>query len=143
VSERLDDSRLQADDASAEEREDVGPDPVWPLGLFIVGLLVMATGGAATWHWVFNVGETLLLIGVVWFLAAVASTRLKQDPVDLRSKLPEWLAGTVAEEGPEPERAAEAPAQEAPAQEAPAAKAPAHKRKKKRKKKKRAALPGD
>src|SRR5690606_34599701 len=44
-----------------------GPDPVVGLGLFLVGLVVMATGGAATWHYVFNVGEGILLLGAVVF----------------------------------------------------------------------------
>ncbi len=50
---------------------EAGPDPVWGVGLCIVGLLIMATGGAATWHWVFNVGEGILLVGMVVFIATV------------------------------------------------------------------------
>jgi hypothetical protein len=64
--------------------EDVGPDPVWGVGLFFLGLLIMAVGGAATWHWVFNIGEGILLLGAVYFLGTVAITALKQDPVDVR-----------------------------------------------------------
>lgn len=55
------------------------------VGLFVVGLVVMATGGAATWHYVFNVGEGLLLLGAVVFLASVAISSLRLDPVDWRA----------------------------------------------------------
>ena len=58
-----------------------GPDPVWGLGVFIVGLLTMAFGGATTRHWVFNIGETLLLIGVIVFVGAVAVTSHRQEHV--------------------------------------------------------------
>lgn len=58
-----------------------GPDPVWGLGVFIVGLLIMAFGGATTRHWVFNIGETLLLIGVIVFVGAVAITSHRQEHV--------------------------------------------------------------
>ena len=87
--------------APPEPTEDVGPDPVWGLGLFIVGLLIMATGGAMTWHYTFNVGEGILLLGVVVFLASVARTALLQQPVDW-SKMP-WTEGDdEAEEGEQP-----------------------------------------
>jgi hypothetical protein len=68
----------------APEERDVGPDPVWALGLFIVGILVMATGGAGNWHWVFNVGEAMLLVGVVATLVMVAITSHRQEPVGER-----------------------------------------------------------
>ena len=58
---------VMSDDVSA-----TGPDPVWSLGVFIVGLLTMGVGGAATWHWVFNVGEAIMLLGATLFLAVVA-----------------------------------------------------------------------
>ena len=62
-----------------------GPDPVIGVGLFVVGLLVMATGGAFTWHYVFNVGEGILLLGAIVFLANTAITSLRIDPVDWRA----------------------------------------------------------
>jgi hypothetical protein len=92
-----------------DETADVGPDPVWPLGLFIVGLLIMASGGAFTWHWVFMIGEALLLIGVVWFLAAVAITRLKQEPVAWRERIPAFFRGSAEVSVAEEEQVAEAP----------------------------------
>ncbi len=70
--------------AKKNAAKDVGPDPGWGVGLFVVGLLVMSVAGAATWHWVFNVGEALLLIGAMVFLAFVAMTSQKQDPVNWR-----------------------------------------------------------
>jgi hypothetical protein len=86
-------------EAPPEPTEDVGPDPVWGLGLFIVGLLIMGTGGAMTWHYTFNVGEGILLLGVVVFLTFVARTALLQNPIDW-SQLP-WSEGSAAPEGPE------------------------------------------
>ncbi|MEM1030234.1 MAG: hypothetical protein AAF928_20315 [Myxococcota bacterium] len=58
------------------------PDPSLGVGLFVVGLLVMASGGATTQHYVFNVGEALLLLGAVVFLVRVAIARHRQDPWD-------------------------------------------------------------
>lgn len=110
------------------DRPDVGPDPVWPLGMFIFGLLVMCFAGAFTWHWWFMIGEGFLLVGVVWFLTAVAITRLKQDPVDWRTKLPRFLGGTGEEEPPKPKRKRNEPAAEQPRKK---------KKKKKRSKKSR------
>jgi hypothetical protein len=62
-----------------KEAADPGPDPVWGLGLFIVGLFVMAIGGAGTWHWMFNIGETLLLVGVIVFVTCIAITSHRQE----------------------------------------------------------------
>lgn len=57
------------------------PDPVWGLGFFILGLIIMAIGGATTRHWWFNVGEGLLLIGVAVFLTFVGITSHRQEHV--------------------------------------------------------------
>ena len=73
-----------------------GPDPVWGVGVGIIGLLTMATGGALTWHWVFNVGELVMLIGAAMFLGAVTLTSLKERP--LRFRMP-W-ASRAEEEAP-------------------------------------------
>lgn len=59
--------------------EDVGPDPVWGLGLFVAGMLAMAIGGATTRHILFNVGEGVLLVGVAVFVVCVAITSHKQE----------------------------------------------------------------
>jgi len=66
---------------------DLGPDPVWGVGIFVVGLFVMAIGGAMTWHHVFNVGEGVLMLGAVVFLLFVAISSQKQDPIRLRAAL--------------------------------------------------------
>ena len=73
--------------ARDDDASDLGPDPIWGVGLFAVGLLVMATGGAMTWHYVFNVGEGVLLLGAAVFLLSVAISSQKQDPVRLRTVL--------------------------------------------------------
>ena len=59
---------------------DVGPDPIWGLAALVIGILVMAIGGAANWHWVFNAGTGLMLLGVVVLLLTVAITSFKQNP---------------------------------------------------------------
>jgi len=68
------------------------PDPVWGLGVGIVGLVVMATGGAGTWHWVFNIGELIMVIGAALFLGAVTVTSLRQRPLRLRERWAAWRA---------------------------------------------------
>lgn len=57
-------------------------DPAIGLGIFVPGLFVMAIGGAATWHWIFNVGEAFMLAGMTLFVGAVILTALQQR--DLR-----------------------------------------------------------
>jgi hypothetical protein len=61
---------------------DVGPDPVWGLTVGIVGLVVMAVGGAGNWHWTFNIGEGVMLLGAFVFFYCVAATHLKQRPIE-------------------------------------------------------------
>lgn len=73
------------------KRAKPGPDPVIGVGLFAVGLLIMATGGAFTWHYVFNVGEGILLLGAVIFLVNVTLTSHRQRPVDWRALARELL----------------------------------------------------
>jgi hypothetical protein len=104
-----DDSAAGAKAKAKDTPVDVGPDPVWAVGVFVVGLVVMGVGGAATWHWVFNIGTAVLLLGVLWFLYATIRTSLLQEPVDWRSKVPRWLGGTADEaeaeaEAPPPKR---------------------------------------
>ena len=70
---------------------DAGPDPIYGLSVGIIGLVVMALGGARTWHYVFNIGEGVMLLGAAMFLISVAVTSLKLDP--LRERLPSWLGG--------------------------------------------------
>lgn len=54
----------------------VGPDPVVGIGLVIFGVLIMGISGAATWHYVFNVGTGLAIVGAVWFVVAVTLSTL-------------------------------------------------------------------
>lgn len=67
-----------------KDAEDVGPDPVWGMALFVVGALTMAIGGATTRHILFNVGAGVLLAGVVVFVACVAITSHKQEHLVVR-----------------------------------------------------------
>ena len=92
------------DHREAEEPSDeldvheLGPDPVWGVSVGIVGLLIMATGGAMTWHYVFNVGEGMMLLGAVMFLYAVTRTALIRHPLGIRERLPAWFGGADDEE---------------------------------------------
>lgn len=95
------DAKQKAGPARFDGSGPKGPDPVWGAGVFIVGLLVMGVGGAKTWHWTFNVGQGLLMIGSVWFLLAVALTSVRQQPLNLRARLPMWLGGTGGDDDDE------------------------------------------
>ncbi|MFP6685478.1 MAG: hypothetical protein VB934_12225 [Polyangiaceae bacterium] len=81
-----------AEEAAATPEAKEPPDPVWGLGVGITGLVVMATGGAGTWHWVFNVGEFIMLVGAAMFLGAATSTSLRQRPLRLRERWAAWRA---------------------------------------------------
>lgn len=93
------------------EASDRGPDPVWGVGLFVVGLIVMAVGGAMTWHYVFNVGEAVLMIGSAVFLLFIAIASHKRDPIRWRAALRRVLGKDDHE--------SEAPPDEAPPDESP------------------------
>ena len=82
-------SRTRSEDSHAPTSTDgdMGPDPVWGLGLFAIGFILMGIGGAANWHWVFNIGETVLLIGVAVFIISMVLTSNKHEPVLERLKL--------------------------------------------------------
>ncbi len=64
-----------AKDTSARR---VGPDPVVGIGLVIFGVLIMGISGAATWHYVFNAGTGMAILGAVWFVVAVTLSSLGQ-----------------------------------------------------------------
>ena len=66
-----------SDEAQATHVADAGPDPVWGATVFVVGLLIMAIGGASTQHYMFNVGETILLVGAAMFLVSLAISSIK------------------------------------------------------------------
>lgn len=68
----------------AEKRAERGPDPSIGIGFFVVGLIVMATGGATTHHYLFNAGEGMVLLGAVIFLVSVAVTNYRIQPWKLR-----------------------------------------------------------
>ncbi len=53
-------------------------DPAHGLGLFVPGLFVMALAGAMTWHWIFVLGEGVMMLGMGHFVAAVTLTALQQ-----------------------------------------------------------------
>lgn len=69
-------------------------DPATGLAFFVPGLFVMAVGGAMTWHWIFNLGEGVMLLGMTYFVAAVTLTALQQRSQGKRpSGPPEPQAG--------------------------------------------------
>jgi hypothetical protein len=53
------------------------PDPAFGLGLVLLGILVMGVGGAATWHYVFNAGTGVALVGAVVFVGSVVLSTLR------------------------------------------------------------------
>jgi len=54
-----------------------GPDPVVGIGLVILGVLVMGIGGAATFHYVFNIGTAIAIVGALVFLVSVVLSSLR------------------------------------------------------------------
>ncbi len=54
-----------------------GPDPVLGVGLVLLGVLIMGIAGAATLHYVFNVGTAIAIVGSVVFLVSVALSSLR------------------------------------------------------------------
>lgn len=62
------------------QRQREAPDPVVGIGLVILGVLVMGIAGAATLHYVFNVGTAIAIIGAVVFLVSVVLSSLKERP---------------------------------------------------------------
>lgn len=62
------------------ERSREAPDPVVGIGLVILGVLVMGIAGAATLHYVFNIGTAIAIIGAVVFLVSVVLSSLKERP---------------------------------------------------------------
>jgi len=55
-----------------------GPDPVVGVGLVILGVLIMGIAGAATLHYVFNIGTAIAIVGAIVFLVSVALSSLRQ-----------------------------------------------------------------
>jgi uncharacterized membrane protein HdeD (DUF308 family) len=54
-----------------------GPDPVVGIALVIFGVLIMGIGGAATAHYLFNVGTVLAVVGAMLFVAFVTLSTLR------------------------------------------------------------------
>ena len=57
-------------------------DPAYGAGLVILGILVMGISGAATWHYVFNAGTGIALLGALLFVAGVTAHALSQGSAD-------------------------------------------------------------
>ena len=62
-----------------EKKNKARPDPVVGVGMVIVGVLVMGVGGAATWHYVFNVGTLVAIVGALVFVINVTISTLRDD----------------------------------------------------------------
>ncbi len=61
------------------ERDPPGPDPVLGVGLVILGILIMGIAGAATAHYLFNIGTLIAIIGAVLFVTFVTFSSYKQS----------------------------------------------------------------
>lgn len=59
-----------------------GPDPVIGAGLCLFGIFVMGLGGSRDWHYVFNVGTLVAIVGAAIFVLFVALSAMKQRPSD-------------------------------------------------------------
>lgn len=65
----------------AEVRND-GPDPVIGAGLVLFGIFVMGLAGSRNWHYVFNAGTFVAIIGAAVFVLFVALSAMKQRSSD-------------------------------------------------------------
>lgn len=54
-------------------------DPSVGIGLVILGVLVMGVSGAATWHYPFNVGTGVAIVGAILFVVSVTLSTLQQS----------------------------------------------------------------
>jgi hypothetical protein len=60
------------------ERDPPGPDPVLGVGLVILGVFIMGVAGAATAHYIFNLGTLIAIVGAVIFVAFVTLSTYRQ-----------------------------------------------------------------
>lgn len=61
------------------ERDPPGPDPVVGVGLVILGVLIMGIAGAATAHYLFNIGTLIAIVGAVLFVTFVTFSSYKRS----------------------------------------------------------------
>ncbi len=59
-----------------------GPDPVIGAGLCLFGIFVMGLGGSRNWHYVFNAGTLVAIVGAAVFVLFVALSAMKQRSSD-------------------------------------------------------------
>jgi len=65
----------------AQERTE-GPDPVIGAGLCLFGIFVMGLAGSRDWHYVFNAGTLVAIVGAALFVLFVALSAMKQRASD-------------------------------------------------------------
>ncbi len=68
----------------SSERDPSGPDPIYGLGMVVVGVLIMGVAGAATLHFVFNAGTALTILGALVFVASLAISSMR-DTLKVRA----------------------------------------------------------
>lgn len=66
----------------AAQASSEGPDPVIGAGLVLFGIFVMGLGGSRDWHYVFNAGTFVAIIGAAVFVLFVALSAMKQRSSD-------------------------------------------------------------
>jgi hypothetical protein len=64
------------------QNRDEGPDPVIGAGLVLFGIFVMGLAGSRDWHYVFNAGTLVAIIGAAVFVLFVALSAIKQRSSD-------------------------------------------------------------
>jgi hypothetical protein len=76
--------------------EALGPDPVTGAGIALLGIFLMAIGGARDAHYVFDVGVLIALVGAVAFVACVVLSAMKQRAARAGADAPEGDAARGA-----------------------------------------------
>lgn len=101
------------------ERDPAGPDPIYGLGMVVVGVLIMGVAGAATLHFVFNAGTALTILGALVFVASLAISSMR-DSLKARAARKQAARISLAPEKEKPTAAAMAAASDVPRSDAPA-----------------------
>lgn len=97
------------------ESDPSGPDPIYGLGMVVIGVLIMGVAGAATLHFVFNAGTALTILGALVFVSSLAISSMR-DSLKARAARKQAARVSLAPEKDKPAAAVAAPAAEAAAE---------------------------
>ena len=85
----------------SSDRDPSGPDPIYGLGMVVVGVLIMGVAGAATWHFVFNAGTALTILGALVFVSSLAASSMR-DSLKARAARKQAARAALAAEKDKP-----------------------------------------